>query len=175
MTKSCDSLQNFLSQMIKHKWRNPFSSDHSLFAAYFLKLRIFLVMLDNVEWCAIPCNGISYNRFEDLVWAEKWRRRAEPTCTLQIHLMIINTWLSYFSEESVQFFHPEGQRKLQSKWLLVWSGQNRKERKIVRVSMREAEQLSFCILTAAENDQHFCGRLRGHISHYCGVGRRQNT
>lgn len=102
------------------------------FCCLFLLLRIFLATLNNVECCAIPCNGESCNRFKDLVWAEKWRKKAEPTGTLQIHLMIINTCLSYFSEESVQFFHPEGQRKLQSNCLLVCIGQTAKKEKLYK-------------------------------------------
>lgn len=84
--------------------------------------------------------------------------------------------LSSFSQESIQIFHPEGQRKRQSSKLWVWIGWNCKERKIVWVFTWEQEQLLFCILMAAGNEQQFCSRLQGHISHYRGYaeGRVHN-
>lgn len=139
--KELHSLQNFLLQIIKKQMKKYFLQWMFTFSCLFLMLRIFLAIFNDVEWCAIPWRGITSNRFGDLVWAEKWRKRAEADG--KIHLMIINTWLTSLSEESVQFFHPEGQRKLQPNWLLVWIGQNCKENNCVSVHERAQSSSHF--------------------------------
>lgn len=130
-------------------------------------------MVNNVEWCAVPPNGIRCKRFNDLEWAEKLKGKSWTNQNFTNSPYDNEYLLPSFSEESIPFFHPEGQRKCQSNRLLVWVGWNCKERKIVHVSTWEQEQLPFCILMAVENDQQSCSRLKGHISHYCGLCRRQ--
>lgn len=132
-------------------------------------------MVNNDEWCAVPSNGIRGKRFNNLEWAEKMKGKSWTNQNFTNSPYDNEYLLPSFSEESIPFFHPEGQKKCQSNRLLVWIGWNCKERKIVHVSTWEQEQLPFCILMAVENDQQFCSRLQGHISHYCGLCRRQRT